>query len=181
MPRVHAIAKCRKSPGECGKCGDLIWPGSPYLFWAFAFSPRSIRCAKPECRPKPWDLTRSAYYQALYQLQAEEWSADTVDELEAQRDNMVGEVEQLRDEQEEKKSNMPDALQDSSSGELLQERYDSLDEAANALSSVDCTFEEPNRAEGVKDEEYEVVKAEALTERLQEIRDELDEALQGIS
>jgi hypothetical protein len=90
----------------------------------------------------------------------------TGDDLSSERDDIVSEINSLADEQEEKRNNMPEQLQDSGSGETLQNRYDSLQEWASNLEGVDCDVDD------ITDESSEVEK-EAHTERLQEIIEEL--------
>jgi uncharacterized protein YukE len=194
MPRVNSVAKCRKSPGQCGKCGTEIKVGEPYKFWAFMVGgrggPRHVRCGKPECAPKPWDLTQSDFWSAVYQLQATEFDGETAEDLESQRDEVASELENIASEQEDKLSNMPDGLQQGASGELLQERADACRDAAGTLESVDCSVDvegEPERKDGESDEDYgKRVDAwrsenEDYKNRLEEIRDELRSALDDIS
>lgn len=57
---------------------------------------------------------------------------DSVDEL---RD-ILQRIEELRDEQEAKKDNIPESLQESEVANLLQERYDALDSAYGELERI---------------------------------------------
>jgi Skp family chaperone for outer membrane proteins len=175
MPRVTRVEHARKSPGCCGKCQTKISTGEPYVWWQFAYSPKSIRCGKAECAPKAQDLTRSAYFQALYALQEHEFDASSLETLETERDEIAGELEQLRDEQQEKLDNMPDSLKEAPSGQTLQERYDSLDSAVSELQSVDISCDDG------PDDESEDEKTEREADRLQEIADELKGVLDNIS
>lgn len=181
MPKVIRVKKCRKSPGKCGRCGTTIEKGQPYLYWEFAYSPKSIRCAAPACSPKPKDLTRSAFWGTVYGIQEEKWDADNIDDMVSRKEDVVGQLEELRDEQEEKKSNMPDSLQDGATGEILQERYDALDGVINNLEGVDISWDEPEKEDDEEDDEFEARKTEELENRLSEIRTELEDALEDIS
>lgn len=181
MPKVTQVKKARTDRGPCSKCGCEIKKGDAYLYWAFAFRPETRRCAKPECRPKPQDLTQSEFTIAVLNLQEETFDGDTIEDLESAKDDMVSDLEALRDEQEEKKGNMPEGLQESSTGELLQERYDSLDECINTLEGVDISFEEPQRGKDTTDADWEEELATALKDRCQEIREELQSAVGEIS
>lgn len=173
MPRVHHVEKCRRSPGSCSLCSKEIVTGEPYYWWQFAFSPKSIRCNLHP--PAQKDLTRSAFWSAIYGIQEEDFtSADDASSLEEARDNVVSELENLKDEIEGNLSNMPDSLQQGSTGELLQERIDALDSVISELQNVDCSVEEPEES----DEED---GDEKIQERLDEIRDELTSALGDIS
>jgi len=66
-----------------------------------------------------------------------DWVSDRVDDLSS-----------LGDDQEEKLSNMPDSLQESDSGQLLQERYDCCQSVSEQLQDIDWDMEEgtdPNK------------------------------------
>ena len=181
MPRVHYVKKCRHTPGKCGKCDAAIRKGESYKWWQFAYRGKSLRCAKPACAPKQSDLTQSEFWGTMFGIMEGKPfdGAATIDDLESAKTDVVGQLEELRDEQENKKSNMPDALQDSASGELLQERYDALDSAISDLESVDISFdeEEPDESKEAEHEKWE----EALKEKVDEIAQELSDALDNIS
>ena len=174
MPRVNRVTKARKSQGKCSKCGCEIKAGDPYLYWAFMLGgrggPKIKRCAKPECAPKPKDLTRSEFWQALYGLQEEKWEADTIEDLESIKDDVVNQLQELLDSTQEKFDNMPEGLQQGDSGNTLQERIDAVQGAIDELENVDISFEEP--------EEY---KEQALEGRIDEIRSELSDVIENVS
>ena len=175
MPKVNRIAKCRKSLGKCGKCGAVIEAGQPYLHWAFMVGgrggPKIVRCARPECAPRPADLTQSDYLRAVYGLQEETFAhAKTTEDLESARDDARGQVEELQQEQQDKLDNMPEGLQQGDTGQLIQERIEACESCASELDGVDISFDAP---EG----KTEAEAAEALKERLAELRDELSSAL----
>lgn len=50
--------------------------------------------------------------------------------------DLCSDIQQLGEEQREKKSNMPDSLQESDTGQLLEERADLCDETAEALEQA---------------------------------------------
>lgn len=145
MPRVTFVKSARKAQGKCYKCNAAIRVGDSYRWWKFRFGGRYVRCGKPECAPKASDLTRSDFYAQLYSIQ---------DEIEAARggdkdsfaEALRSAADQLRDlgsECEDKRSNMPDSLQDSDTGQLLQQRaYEceykasELEQAADELESA---------------------------------------------
>jgi len=62
--------------------------------------------------------------------------------LQMEINEIVSELETLRDEQEEKRDNMPESLQDSQVGELLQSRYEAVDEMIGELEAVDTDIDE---------------------------------------
>lgn len=93
-------------------------------------------------RPKPSQLTSSDFLSTVYGWQEAEYTASDLDELSSVLEDLKGEVETLRDEQEEKRSNMPDSLQESDTGNLLQERYDALDELYNELDNIETSMDD---------------------------------------
>lgn len=194
MPRVNTVAKCRKSPGNCGKCGTKIEAGQAYKFWAFMVGghggPKHIRCGKPGCSPKPQDLTQSEFWSAIYSLQDTVFDGKTPEDLEDQRDDVKDELENIGSEQEDKYSNLPEGFQNGQSGELLQERSQACQDVASELESVDCEIEgnpeEPDAKDGAAHAAWEKERAawlesEQVKDRLEEIRDALANALSNIS
>lgn len=137
MPRVTSVEKCRHSPGSCGRCGCKIKTGESYKWWKFRHSAKSIRCAKPECAPKSSELTQSEFWSAVYSLQENHFSGEDGEALASERDEVVSELEQIADELDDKKSNMPDSLQDSETANLLDERAEACRSVAEMLNSVD--------------------------------------------
>lgn len=188
MPRVNSVKHARKSPGTCCKCSTKIKKREPYLWWKFRFGGKYIRCSKPECYPRASDLTQSAFWGAIGDLQAREFAAcEDSDALESERDDIISELESLRDEQEEKRGNMPDALQESDTGNLLQERYDALDEAVNELQSADCSIDiedEPEKNPKESDKKFDSRHEEweqDRQEKLDAVREQIVSALENIS
>lgn len=155
MPRVTAVARARKAQGECGKCGAKIKQGDSYRWWKFRYGGRRIRCAKPECAPRPSDLTQSAFYSQLYGLQD---SLDTaiadrsVDDLRAVAD----ELRSLGEECSSNRDNMPEGLQDSETGELLQTRADECESKADEIESA------ADELEGLADDWKEYAENESI-------------------
>lgn len=143
MPRVTTVKKAQKAQGTCGKCGAKIKKGDSYRWWKFRFGGRRVRCAKPECTPKPSDLTQSAFYGTLYSI--EESVTDAIADFEgggepdALADALRQAAEELRELGEEctsNRDNMPEGLQDSETGELLQNRADECESKADELESA---------------------------------------------
>lgn len=119
MPRVHHIKKARKDNPCCKK-------GESYYFWEFAFAGKSYS----KTRPRQSQLTRSAYYSALFSLQEmiEDYTVTDADDFDSLRSDVESSLEELRDEQQEKIDNMTEhGLEYTPSGELIQERLDCLE------------------------------------------------------
>jgi hypothetical protein len=176
--RVTTVLRARKDVGKCSKCGTEIKRGDGYRWWKFRYGSKYVRCSKPDCAPRPADLTQSEYMKQIYELQEFKFSETSVDDLDSDRSTLVGDLEALRDEQEEKKSNMPEQLQESSSGEMLQERYDNLDSVISDLEAVDLSeLDDPEKNVGETDEEYEARKEELTEEHVSSLVGELADAL----
>jgi len=183
MPRVNSVMHARKAGLTCGKCECEIKVGEPYVWWQFKNQGKSIRCGKIECKPQPSELTQSEFWSTILGLQETAFKIvddTTVEDLAGERDDVQSQLEELADELESKRDNMPEWLQDSATGELLTERADAVGEAADTLSGVDVTLDDDDDDDDDDDEEDEA-KEEKKQEKLQEIADELQEALSSIS
>lgn len=133
MAQVHEVRKARKAIPEAG-----IAVGDRYYWWKFRFSGKRVS----KTYPRPSELTQSEFLSTF--LAAQETFADETEKATSREDfesaveTMKTELEQLRDECQEKLDNMPDSLRESSSsGELLQARVDNLDEYVNNLDNIE--------------------------------------------
>jgi hypothetical protein len=60
MPRVLTKTKNRAGKDRaCGKCARPILPGEKYRTWSFRYGGTRFRCDRPECAPRPSELTQS--------------------------------------------------------------------------------------------------------------------------
>jgi hypothetical protein len=112
------------------------------------------------------------------------------DDLASRRDDIVSDLESVKDETDEKFNNMPDGLQQGDTGQLLEERVNALDEVISTLQDVDC---EPDLEDDIndgapgEDDEKETDKekedrvAELKREKAEEIWNEVTEALGSVS
>ena len=141
MPRVHRRKARKDYPAEGIAKGDV------YYSWKFRNTPvcRSLNAPLPE------QLTQSACQQEWIPLNREvtefDGSADDLKEL-AERFRTLG------SDQEERRDNMPDSLQESPSAELLSERASECEEVADELDEFATRLEEEDgeAAEGIVDE-----------------------------
>ena len=184
MTRCHKVEHAQKDYPNNG-----IKKGDTYYWWAFRHGGKYFSLTPP----KPSQLTQSEFLGSIYGIQETIESLTTEDDdIQSQIDDIVSELETLRDEQEEKKSNMPDSLQESPTAELLQERYDNLDTMINGFNDINTDdWEEPDDEDvkedlGDKDDEetqeaYDERIAERKEEMKQERRDAILEEIQGIS
>jgi len=160
--QVHFVKSARKDNPFAG-----IKKGDSYYWWQFAFSSKSFS-KKP---PKPQQLTRSDFLISVYDIQdrISGMQPETFEDFNNERDEIVNDIQELATEQEEKRDNMPETLQDSATGELLQERHDSMDEWASEIESVELEEddEEEIRRE-IRDDCDEKITDDELDERVKE-------------
>jgi hypothetical protein len=129
MPRVTFVKKARKDNPVCAR-------GESYYWWKFRYGGKrySLR------RPRPSQLTQSAFYGAMRSLTEmiddsdELGSAEDFTEL---RDTVRDELETIQSDCQESLDNMPEQLQYAPTGELLQERIDAIDSAMSDVEGVE--------------------------------------------
>ena len=149
--RVYHVKKARKARPE-----HNIKVGDSYYWWKFRFGGK--RFSKEY--PKRSQLTQSGFLQTLYSIQ-DDFEFDR-DDLENSVQDLISEIDQLREECECNLENMPEHLQESSSsGELLQERIDALEMWVSDIESVDLDIDED-----LSDEDRE----ERIDEIIEEIK-----------
>jgi hypothetical protein len=147
MPKVHTVQKAAKDyPG--------IKKGDKYYWWKFRFGSKQMS----KTYPKRSQLTQSSFLQTLYTLQ-DEFIFDDEDPG-SSRDELINEIENLRDECQYSLSNMPEHLQETSdSGLMLQERIEALEAWASELEQVDCDIDD-DLEEEEREERVEAIIAE---------------------
>lgn len=127
-----------------------IAKGEMYYYTKIKTGPRSSKTMRSKTPFKPSQLTSSDFLQRLYSVDEMlgEGFADK-EALVSTLEDAISQLEELRDEQQEKLDNMPDGLRDGDTGNLLQERYDALDSYISELEDV------KNDAESLEDKERE--------------------------
>jgi hypothetical protein len=183
MTKAHFVKKARKDYPDAG-----IKAGEGYHWWKFNFQKHIYRS---KTAPTRQQLTKSDFLSHVYDIEDHIGNLSTDDDLAGEVESIVSEIEELSSETEDKLNNMPEQLQEnSSSGQLLQERIDSLSEFQSDLEGIDTDADE----DGIKEEEtnaYIDEKAkeknidrikviEALTpEEHQELRKKTDDAIKA--
>lgn len=162
--KVHHVKKSKKDYPNYG-----IKKGESYYWWKFKFG----RIVKSKTYPKRSELTQSSFLANIYDIEDRISSITDFSMAESERDDIVSELEGLKDECQEKLDSMPEQLRESSSsGNLLQERVDNLDEMINNLNAVDFS-PDIDKEEKETDDEYK--------ERIEEEAQFILEEIQGIS
>ena len=148
MPRVILVVKAQKNQGQCGKCQAPIKKGGGYKWWKFRFGGRRVRCLKPECSPKPSDLTQSEFYGTLYSIQESvETALDNFrnggepEDVASALNDAASELRELGEECRGKLDNMPEGLQQGDTGQLLEQRADECESKADELESAASEIE----------------------------------------
>lgn len=90
-----------------------------------------IRCMK--CGLRPYEVTTSEYIQNVGRI-VEDWHLD-YDIADGVWDDIADQLEEIRQECEEKLYNMPEQLWEAEAGALLQERMETLETAISDLQS----------------------------------------------
>lgn len=132
MGKVTVVKKSRKER-KCNKCGKLIPVGSTYYKGEINFGPTISRCN--ECKLADWEVTTSDYILTLGEI-VYDWTKD-YDLTEDTSSELCEQLQTLLDDTQEKLDNMPDQLQESETGQLLQERIDNLSEVVDELENID--------------------------------------------
>lgn len=176
MPKVTHVKKARKDNGTYG-----IKAGESYYWWKFRYSGKI--CSKT--KPKSSQLTQSEFYGNVYTLQEQieelqEVDQDTLDELAAN-------IQEIGEDCTEKLGNMPDSLQYSTTGELLQERADAMESWSSEIEGieipeeVDVPGDEPEEEDFQDIDQYDTAAEEweeldrAYTEYTDALASALDE------
>lgn len=137
MPRVHFVKKARRDYEE-----NNIKKGDSYYHWSFRHG--GIRRSKTY--PKPSQLTQSEFLSAMYDLQEQLHEATTTfskaSGIKSDFDDFISSLQEIaegvREQGEEcssRRDNMPEQLQDSDSGQLLESRSEQCEEIANELET----------------------------------------------
>jgi len=168
MAKAKFVKKARKDNPVCKK-------GESYYWWKFKFGSKNYSLTPP----KQSQLTQSDFLSQIYDIQDRINDIDLDSEFESEISEIVSDLESLRDEQEEKRDNMPEQLQDSGSGEMLQNRYDSIDEMISELESIDLEVEdfskELEKEEDETEEEFNERVEQETESKKEEILSEIQE------
>lgn len=131
----------------------FIQKGESYYWWEFMNGGTYYS----KTQPKASQLTQSNYLSQLYSIQEDiaEFSASTADDVKSAIEDFKERLKSLQEETQGSLDNMPDSLQYSPTGELLQERIDSLYNAVSEIESIDTDYEEPTLEEWIEENSYE--------------------------
>lgn len=134
MARAHFVEKARKD-------NSVVKKGESYWWWKFRFGGKQYSKDKP----RRSQLTQSAFLGQMYEIEdrVSLMGFEGQDDAEGQIEEVVGDLQNLMEEVQESLDNMPEHLQEtSSSGELLTERLENVQEFMDELEAVDLEIED---------------------------------------
>lgn len=135
MPRLHFVKKALKDNPVAKK-------GESYYWFKPMVGGRGGMKRYFKERPSRSQMTQSEYFGTAYDLADSHWPG--VND-QSSLDEFKSAVEELRDNEQEKYDNMPEGLQQGSSGETIQERIDECETLISELDSVEFPDEPEDR------------------------------------
>ena len=170
----QTLTKLDRSQPEDENDEILINVGESYYTWCFYGGQQQYS----KERPKPSQLTQNWFKQELYSIQEkiEEFEPEDVEDVATFVDDIRSDAENLRDECQEHLDNMPEQLQDSDSGQTLQERIDNLDSVIGDIDNFDSEFEsEIEKEDDETDDEFLERQSEEKQQWLDDKMSEIQE------
>lgn len=170
----QTLTKLDRSQPEDENDEILINVGESYYTWCFYGGQPQYS----KERPKPSQLTQNWFKQELYSIQEkiEEFEPEDVEDVATFIDEIRDDAESLRDECQEHLDNMPEQLQDSDSGQTLQERIDNLDSVIGDIDNFDSEFEsEIEKEDDESDDEFLERQSEEKQQWLDDKTSEIQE------
>lgn len=175
MPKVTHVKKARKANKAQG-----IKKGDSYYWWSVMIGGRGHK-RYSLTKPKPSQLTNSEFWGAVYGIQEDaEANPPDFENFESQRDDIVSQLEGIRDETQDKFDNMPDGLQQGDTGQMLEERVSAIDDVISELEGIDLDFDEDDVTFDKEEDRERAIEA-AKDEKLQEAWGQVTDALGNIS
>lgn len=155
MGKVTVVQKSRKEH-KCSKCGATISVGQKYYRGELNFARPIIRCDK--CKLEYWEVTTSGYQLSVGPIVHKAGEIYELNEIGLEE--LITDIETIRDECQENLDNMPESLQSSPVGELLQERINGLDEAISILENIDIDQLKVDAVTSVLSDKYDACGCE---------------------
>ncbi len=173
MPKVTFVKSARKDNPVAKK-------GESYYWWAFMQGGRGGPKRYSKERPKQSQLTQSDFWGAVYSLQEANEKPPHFDDLESKIEEIKSDLGSIRDDTQDKYDNLPTGLQEGSSGELLQERIDAIENVINEMDGFDLSIEYGDAPEGETEDQKDAREEEMRENRAGEIWDEVTSTLGDI-
>lgn len=161
MARAHFVKSARKARKEYGiKKGDSYW------WWQFRMGGKGMGPIRSGAKhfsktpPKPSQLTQSEFLSQFLALEERIGDLKADDGLEAEVGDIASGFRDLGSEQEDKKNNLPDSLQNGPTGELLEERANKCNEVADELEGL--TLDDSDKEDDEDADDYWARKLEEV-------------------
>ncbi|MBA7679672.1 hypothetical protein ES703_87974 [subsurface metagenome] len=141
-------------------CKKAIKVGDEY----YKFSLTRFQKLRPlclACKPTRSQMTGSDFLATLFDIEdsLSALSVEAMEDAQGTIDEIIGQLEELRDETEGRRDNMPEQLQDAPTGEMLQGRVDSVDEMLGELEDIETDIDEELSEEEKEDRKEEILQA----------------------
>jgi len=146
MAQATFVKKARKDNPVCKK-------GESYWWWEFRFGGKHYSLTKP----RPSQLTQSEFLSQMYGIEEriEDAEFTTVEDFQSFVEEITGELENLRDETQDKFDNMPEQLQDAETGQLLESRIEACEDMISEFEDIDTEIDMDEIEEELKDLDLE--------------------------
>jgi predicted RNase H-like nuclease (RuvC/YqgF family) len=144
MARAIFVKSARKDYPDIG-----VKKSESYWWWQFRFGGKHV--SKTE--PTRGQLTQSAFLISIYDIEDRLSRLTSEHSVKDEVDQIKNDLEELKSECEEKFGNIPEQLQESSAGQLLQERIDNLDDMISEIDNIDYDLDD----DAVLDEKEAVI------------------------
>lgn len=174
MPKVTFVKSARKDNPVAKK-------GESYYWWAFMQGGRGGPKRFSKERPKASQLTQSDFWQAVFSLQESHENIPHFDDIESEVDSIKEELQNILDDTQGKLDNMPDGLKEGDSGQLLQERVDTLENTINEMDGFDVSIEYGDAPDGETEDDKDLREERMRDDRAGEIWEEVTGVLGDIS
>ena len=166
MARAKFVNKARKDNPVAKK-------GESYYWWKFRFGGKRYS----KTRPKRSQLTQSEHKGNIYDIE-DELSGLTIGDIsENVLDDFISRIEEVADTCQERLDNMPEQLQDSNSGMVLQGYIEAMENWQSELEAIDLSEADGDftaDAESEWDEDFNSGddKDEWIADRAEEMKEE---------
>ncbi len=168
MPRVYE----RKAAKDYPRFG--ITKGQTYFDWTMKTGPRSSLNRKSLTRPRQSQLTMSAFLSGYYGIMESVEDATTLEDL----GSIAEDLRNLGEEEASKRENMPESLQDSPTGEILNARAESCSTVADEIDGLIENYEPPDEDDA--DEEVGEDEEQDDGDSFSDLKEEILEALGNV-
>lgn len=174
MPRVHHRRARKDYPDQGIQKGDL------YYYTKMKTGPRSSRVLRSKTPFKRSQLTNSDYLGELYEIEDDLAALASVDDA----NDIAERFRNLGQEQQDKLDNMPEGLQEGDTGQMIQERAEACENAADEIETLADSWDHDTARQEVideADEEDGELDEGQIEDRIQEKADAILEQIKEIT